>query len=299
MAHSHEHSASGFRLFITILLNIFITVAQVIGGFAANSMSLLSDALHNFSDVVALSVSWFANILAHKKPDESKTFGLKRAEILAAFFNSATLTGMALLLIYHAVLKFFNPEEIKSLIVIYLAFLSIVLNTLSVFIIKDDAAKSMNIKSAYLHLLTDVMTSVAVFVGGIAMLKWKIFWVDPAISIFIAVYLIFQSYSLLKESLEILLQFTPYDFSIPKIKEFMENFEEVDNVHHIHLWRLGENEVFFEAHVDFSRDLSLKEATNLLEAIEKGLKDKFGISHTTLQPEFDRQDDKSLISSDC
>ena len=297
MSHSHTHSKIGLRLFITIIINVFITVAQIIGGLFANSLSLLSDALHNFSDVVALALSWGANVLARKKPDEEKTFGYKRAEILAAFFNSAALTGIAGLLIYHAILKLFNPEEIKSLTVVYLALLSIVLNALSVFIIKEDASHSMNIKSAYLHLLTDVMTSVAVFVGGVLMYKWKIFWVDPVISVIIAVFLVKQSFSLLRESLEVLMQFAPNFIDLNDIKTELEQFDFVDNVHHIHLWRLNDDEVFLEAHVDFKENLTLEKATKKIEKLEKFLKKNFRITHVTFQSEYNRKDDKSPVKN--
>ncbi len=297
MSHSHTHSKIGLRLFITIIINVFITVAQIIGGLFANSLSLLSDALHNFSDVVALALSWGANVLAQKKPDEEKTFGYKRAEILAAFFNSAALTGIAGLLIYHAILKLFNPEEIKSLTVVYLALLSIVLNALSVFIIKEDASHSMNIKSAYLHLLTDVMTSVAVFVGGVLMYKWKIFWVDPVISVIIAVFLVKQSFSLLRESLEVLMQFAPNFIDLNEIKTELEQFDFVDNVHHIHLWRLNDDEVFLEAHVDFKENLTLEKATKKIEKLEKFLKENFGVTHVTFQSEYNRKDDKSPVKN--
>ncbi len=298
MSHSHQHNeVSGKRLFITILINIFITVAQVIGGIVSGSLSLLSDALHNFSDVVALVVSWIANILSSKDADERKTFGYKRAEILAALFNSAALVGIALSLIYHAVLKLINPEPVKSTIVIYLALLSIVLNYLSVLIIKEDSKKSMNVKSAYLHLLTDVMTSIAVFVGGIVMLKWKLFYIDPIISILIALYLIKVSFALVKETIEVLMHFAPENIDLNEIKSEMEKFDYIDNIHHIHLWRLSDHEVFLEAHIDFKENLSLEEATKKIEELERFLRENFGITHTTFQQEFNRDDDKSPIKN--
>ncbi|BBB33346.1 cobalt-zinc-cadmium efflux system protein [Thermotomaculum hydrothermale] len=295
--HHHEHKLSGFRLFITILINIFITVAQVIGALYSNSLSLLSDAMHNFSDVVALIVSWVANHLAGKDPDERKTFGYRRAEIIAALFNSAVLVGIAISLLYHAVLKLIKPEEVKSLIVIYLALLSIILNFLSVLIIKKDASNNMNIKSAYLHLLTDVMTSVAVFVGGLVMLQWNLYYVDPIISIVIAVYLGKESFALVKETIEVLMQFAPENIKIEDVKKGLEDFEFVDNVHHLHLWRLSDHEVFLEAHVDFKENISLEKATKEIEKMEKFLNSNFGITHVTLQSEFNRKDDKSLIKN--
>lgn len=298
MSHSHHHNeVSGKRLFITILINVLITVSQVIGGIVSGSLSLLSDALHNFSDVVALVVSWVANVLSGKDADERKTFGYRRAEILAALFNSATLIGIALSLIYHAVLKLINPEPVKSVIVIYLALLSIALNYLSVLIIKEDSEKSMNVKSAYLHLLTDVMTSIAVFIGGILMLKWKLFYVDPVISILIALYLIKESFSLVKETIEVLMHFAPKHLDLSEIKSRLEEFDYIDNIHHIHLWRLSDHEVFLEAHIDFKDNLSLEEATKKIEELERFLRENFGINHTTFQQEFNRDDDKSPIKN--
>ena len=298
MSHSHHHNeVSGKRLFITILINVLITVSQVIGGIVSGSLSLLSDALHNFSDVVALVVSWVANVLSGKDADERKTFGYRRAEILAALFNSATLIGIALSLIYHAVLKLINPEPVKSVIVIYLALLSIALNYLSVLIIKEDSEKSMNVKSAYLHLLTDVMTSIAVFIGGILMLKWKLFYVDPVISILIALYLIKESFSLVKETIEVLMHFAPKHLDLNEIKSRLEEFDYIDNIHHIHLWRLSDHEVFLEAHIDFKDNLSLEESTKKIEQLERFLRDNFGINHTTFQQEFNRDDDKSPIKN--
>jgi len=181
--HSHNHSHShpelkGKNLLISIILNILITVAQVIGGLVSGSLSLLSDALHNFSDVLSLIVSYIANLLAKKKASIDKTFGYKRAEILAAFINASTLIIVAILLIVEAVKRFQNPEPIDSNLVIWLSLLGIVANGFSVLLLKKDADVNMNMRSAYLHLLTDMLASVAVLIGGLLMMFYEVFWVD-------------------------------------------------------------------------------------------------------------------------
>ena len=170
MAHNHSHSHNhshgdlkGRNLFISILLNILITIAQVIGGIVSGSLALLSDALHNFSDVLSLIISYIANILSKRKASTSRTFGYKRAEIIAAFINASTLIIVAVLLIIEAIKRFQNPQEIESNLVIWLSILGIVANGLSVLLLKKDAEKNMNMRSAYLHLLTDMLASVAVF----------------------------------------------------------------------------------------------------------------------------------------
>ncbi|BCD59362.1 MULTISPECIES: cation diffusion facilitator family transporter [unclassified Nitratiruptor] len=297
MGHHHHHEVSGKNLFITIILNIIITLAQIIGGFLSGSLALLSDAMHNFSDVLSLVVAWIANRLAARPGDSSKTFGYKRAEIIAALFNASLLMAIAIFLIIEAVRKFLHPEAVDSMWVIWLGVLSIVLNSLSVFLVKEDAHENMNIKAAYLHLLTDVATSVAVVVGGLLMQWWHIYWIDPVISIFIAFYLIWASFDIIKESVFILMQFAPKEIDLQKIAEDVSQIAGIENIHHIHIWRLNDHDLFFEAHVDFSSDLKLKEVMKKMEKIEKVLKEKYHISHVTLQPEYRRNDTKELVVS--
>jgi cobalt-zinc-cadmium efflux system protein len=293
--HSHSHNISGKNLFITILLNIIITLLQIIGGIMSGSLALLSDALHNFSDVLALVLTYWTNKIAKKDKNNYKTFGYKRAEILATLFNSTTLIVIAIYLIIESIDKFFNPQSVDSTLVIGLGFLSIVLNALSVLLIKDDAHDNMNIKAAYLHLLTDVMTSVAVVIGGILMYYFNMFWLDPLISLLIAFYLMKASYSLLIESINILMQGSPENINIEEIKINVENFDEVLNIHHLHIWRLNDHDVHLEAHIDFKQNLLLQEVNQITSKIAEYLKSKYHISHITLQAEYDCCENKNLL----
>ena len=294
MSGHHHHHVSGRNLFITVILNIIITLSQIVGGVFSGSLALLSDAMHNFSDVLALLIAYVANRLAEKPRTKEYTFGLKRAEILAALFNSLILVGIGIFLIVEAAHKLFHPEPIESSWVIWLGILSIVLNTASVLLIKEDSHENINIKAAYLHLLTDVMTSVAVVIGGILMAFWKVYWVDPLISILIALYLMKSAVSLVKESATILMQFAPQSVDIDKIVHLIESEPEIDNVHHIHIWQLDDKNVFFEAHVDFKEDLPLSKCMKILDKLEEKLQ-KSGISHVTLQCEYQRNDSKEKV----
>ena len=169
-SHSHNHvDLKGRNLVISILLNIVITLAQVVGGLLSGSLSLLSDALHNFSDVISLIISYIANRLSRKSASLKKTFGYKRAEILAAFVNAAALIVVAVFLIKEAVIRFQHPQEIETGLVIWLSFIAILGNGFSVLLLKKDSETNMNMKSAYLHLLTDMLASVAVLIGGLLM----------------------------------------------------------------------------------------------------------------------------------
>lgn len=295
MGHHHHHEVSGKKLFITVILNLIITLSQIVGGIISGSLALLSDAMHNFSDVLALLIAWGANKVSLKPSTKEKTFGFKRAEIIAALFNASVLMGIAIFLIFEAVNKFLHPEAIKSMWVIGLGVLSIVLNSASVLLIKDDSHDNMNMKAAYLHLLTDVATSVAVVIGGVLMLYFGIFWVDPLISILIAVYLIYASFDIIKESVSILMQFVPESIDLHEIESEVANFKEVDNIHHIHIWSLNDHDIFLEAHLDFKDNLSLSDVTKIVDEVENRLKTKFHIAHVTLQAEYEKKDNKDLV----
>jgi len=301
MDHSHSHAHTelkGRNLFISIFLNILITVAQVIGGLLSGSLSLLSDALHNFTDVLSLIVSYIANILSKKSASLHKTFGYKRAEILAAFINSSTLIIVAVLLIIEAVKRFQDPQEIESNLVIWLSLLGIIANGLSVLLLKKDADKNINIRSAYLHLLTDMLASVAVLVGGLLMKFYQVFWVDSLLTLMIALYLIWVGYDLLKDSFKVLMLFTPDNIPVNDIIKEVQKIEEIKNVHHIHIWQLNEEEIHFEAHIDFHNDILLSKFDDVLVKIEELLYHKFEINHVNIQPEFDKCDTKDVIVQD-
>ncbi|SDR86200.1 cobalt-zinc-cadmium efflux system protein [Gillisia sp. Hel1_33_143] len=303
MGHSHDHShahpeVKGKNLLISIGLNILITVAQIIGGFLSGSLSLLSDALHNLSDVISLIISYVANRLSKKDASLNKTFGFKRAEIIAAFVNAATLIIVAVLLMVEAVKRFQEPQEIASGLVIWLALLAIAGNGFSVLLIKKDSKANMNMRSAYLHLITDMMASVAVLVGGLLMKYYELYWVDSVLTFAIGVYLIVVGYDLLKSATHVLMLFTPSDIALEDIAMGICKLEEVDNVHHIHIWQLNDKEIHLEAHVDFNKDISISEFDKILSKIEEVTFHDFGITHINIQPEFGKCDTKDLVVQD-
>jgi len=293
--HHHHHDISGKNLFITIVLNIIITLSQIIGSIFSGSLALLSDAMHNFSDVLSLLIAYGANRLATKPNTQSKTFGYRRAEILAALFNASVLVGIAVFLIVEAFEKLYHPETINSLWVIGLGLLSIVLNAASVHLVKNDARENMNIKAAYLHLLTDVMTSVAVVAGGALMYFFEFYWVDPLISMLIALYLMQASFGLVKESGAVLMQFAPDTIVLDDVIRTVTQLPEIKNVHHIHLWQLDDHRIHLEAHLDFHDNITLQASNSIIEQLEQTLHQKFGISHTTFQCEYNREDNKAVV----
>lgn len=301
--HSHNHAHThndlkGRNLLISIILNIVITASQIIGGLVSGSLALLSDALHNFSDVLSLIVSYIANKLSKKQASIHRTFGYKRAEILAAFINASTLIIVAILLIIEAVKRFQHPEEIKTGLVIWLSLIAIIANGISVLLLKKDSESNMNMRSAYLHLLTDMLASVAVLIGGLLMKFYQIFWVDSALTLAIAFYLIYMGYDLLKSSTKVLMLFTPDHIPIQKIVDEISAFEAIKNVHHVHVWQLNEDEVHLEAHIDFNEDITLSEFDEVLHKIEDFVLIRYNINHVNIQPEYRKSDDKHVIVQD-
>ncbi len=299
--HNHKHThrdLKGRNLLISILLNILITLAQVVGGIISGSLALLSDALHNFSDVLSLVISYIATLLSKKEASTNRTFGYKRAEIIAAFVNSATLIVVAIILIIEAVERFMAPQPIGYNLVIWLALLGIVANGFSVLLLKKEAGRNMNMRSAYLHLLTDMMASVAVLIGGLLMKFYGVFWIDPLLTVLIALYLVYMGYDLLRASTRVLMLFTPDTVEVKQIVEVISQIPRIKNVHHVHIWQLNEQEVHLEAHIDFNEDINLSEFDTILDKIEEEVYHKFGINHVNIQPEFGKCDSKKLIVQD-
>ncbi len=300
-AHNHSHShqkLTGRNLLFSIFLNIGITIAQIIGGVVSGSLSLLSDALHNFSDVLSLIVSYFANRLAKKEASIKRTFGFKRAEIMAAFINAATLVIIAIILVFEAIERLQNPQEISARIVILLSVVAILGNGLSVLLMRKNSKVNMNMRSAYLHLITDLMASIAVLVGGLLMRFYKIFWIDSVLTFTIAVYLIIVGYDLLKKSFKILMLYTPDPTQVKEIVGIINKLPKVKSIHHVHVWQLNEQETHLEAHIDFEDNIKITEFGEILHEIEDMLLEKFRINHVTLQPEYGKKDNKDIIVQD-
>lgn len=298
-AHNHsDHKITGRNLLFSILLNIGITVAQVIGGLLSGSLSLLSDALHNFSDVLSLIVSFFANRLAKREASIKRTFGFKRAEIMAAFINAVSLVIIAIILIIEAIERLQNPQEISTSIVIILSAIAIIGNGLSVLLLRRDSKINMNMRSAYLHLITDMMASIAVLIGGLLMKFYKVFWIDSVLTFILAIYLIVVGYDLLKRSFKVLMLYTPDTIKVKEIVGVINAMEKVKNIHHVHVWQLNEEETHLEAHIDFDTNIKVSEFGEILHEIEDVLYKKFEINHVTLQPEYGNEDSKDVIVQD-
>ena len=292
--HHHDVTIlSGRKIFWVTLLNAVITAAEIVGGIVSGSLALLSDAVHNFSDTVAIALSYFANKVARKPQDVRKTYGYKRAEILAAFINASVLSGISIILIFEAVNRFRSPETINGTLMIAVAFIGLLANFISVFLLKKDSHGNLNIRASYLHLLSDTVSSIGVLAGGAAIELWGVMWIDPLITALISLYILKETWQVIRKTVDILMQSAaPLDYDA--IKKDIELIDRVINIHHVHSWMINENTIYFEAHIDME-NMPLSEVDIVYSKIELYLKEHHGISHVTLQAEADKCCDKNIF----
>ena len=299
----HHHSAdvskgSQKKIVLAIWLNVLITLTQVVGGFWTGSLSILSDSLHNFSDVLALLICLLALWLAAKPYSLERTFGYKRAEIVAALLNILVLVIIGVLLIVEAFDRLGESHEIQSEAVITLALFSFVINAYCGYILHAGKDHSLNMKAAYLHLVSDALTSLAVAGGAFIMFYTKAYWIDSALTLLISFYLLFVAYMALKDILRIIMHFVPAGLDLKEIEQAILENKAIKNVHHVHLWQINDTQIHFEAHLAFRENLNLTDLQNCLEEVRVLLNEKFKINHTVLQPETANLHEPILVPED-
>lgn len=290
--YNHNHSSgnnnsnSNRRIIIAIILNFMICLVEVIGGLLSGSLSLLADALHNFSDGMAILISFLAKKIGMRSPDAAMTFGYKRAEILAAVLNSSTIIIIAFFLFREAYFRFVNPVEITTNLMIGVGIFGLIADLLSVYLLHPEAHQSLNMRSAYLHLLGDTLSSVAVIIGGLIIYFYDFYFIDPVLSVMIAVFIMIQGYLILKKSVLILMERVPAKINIKEIKNKIELIPQVNSLHHVHVWQIDENRILFEGHIALNKDMKISEADNIRNQVEEILENDFHIFHPHLQLEF-------------
>ncbi|WP_035796708.1 cation diffusion facilitator family transporter [Clostridium akagii] len=283
--HVHSHDVSsikGGNFIITVLLNFAITAVEIIGGLYSGSLSLISDALHNLSDAIGIIISYIAIKISKKENDKNRTFGYKRSGILAAVINSSVLIIISVFLFKEAYTKFMNTTSINGLIVIWVALIGIVANTLGAYLLHGGSHEDMNVKATYIHLFSDALASLGVVIGGILIYFFKIYWVDSVLSVLIGLYVLKESFEILKDAVNILMQGVPENIEIDKVAGVITSIQGVEDVHHVHLWSLDEKNINFEAHVNV-KDMMVSETKEIYEKIQKELHEHFGITHVTIQ----------------
>lgn len=296
--HSHHNNLRGKKMLWVTLLNFSITIVQIIGGIVSNSLSLISDSIHNLGDSSAIFIAFLAGKRASKQPDEHKTFGYHRNEILVALFNAVVLIVICVFLFFEAYNRLIHPEPIRGKVMLTVAIFGLIANLISVVILQRDKNHNLNVRAAYLHLLGDTLSSVAVIFGGLAIWIWNIYWIDPVITVLVGVYIIYHTWGIVRQTLDILMQSTPDGLDLQNLKKDVESLNEVENIHHLHVWKLDDQRIHLEAHINMREDLPISEAQNVRMRLEEMMQTQYGISHITLQPEYKGCDgNRGLIHS--
>ena len=289
MHHSHQPIKSNSRtsssnqrnLLIVLSITALVMIAEIIGGLLANSLALLSDAGHMLTDILALGLSIVAMRFAQKPPTASKTFGFYRLEILAAFFNGLLLLFVSFYIFYEAYHRLLHPEEIKGLFMLVVAFIGLLANGVGIVVLRKSAHTSLNVKSAFFHLVGDTISSGGVIVGGVLILYTGWYVVDSLIGIFIGMLILRGAYALVRESIDIFLEATPKDINVEKMLDDLRKIEGVKEIHHLHLWTITSGMYAMSAHV-LIEDLLTSKSAQILTAIESLLRE-YNIEHTTVQ----------------
>jgi len=266
-----------------LVLNIGITVAQIVGGLVSGGLSLLADAAHNGSDAASLGISYGAWRISQRKPDRRRTFGYARAETVGALINLTTLFVVALYLVYEAVSRLLDPPEVGGWMMVIVGAVAFVEDAISAWLLWKDRG-SLNIRAAFLHMFADTLATVGVILGGVLIILYDIAWVDPLITAAISVYIFIHAWHEIRKAIAVLMESAPDGFDYDRLEAEMRAMEGVEDVHHLHVWRPDEERVALEAHVAVTEH-DLRAADALRQRIEDRLREGFGVDHATLQLE--------------
>lgn len=283
--HIHaEHGAgqnTGRILKISLIVTVAYIVLLVIAGVKAKSLALLSEAGHNLSDFLALLLSWGAVYIQNRPPSSTKTFGYQRAGVLAAFINSSSLVLITVLIFYEAVQRFYHPVEVQPKLMMWVSLAGVIMNGAIAWMLAR-SRRDLNIRSAFLHEIGDTLATAGVIFGGWMILVTGRTWIDPLLSVIIGALILWSSYGIIRESLNILLEGTPRGMDLGHISDQLKTIEGVNNVHDLHVWSIGSDQHALSAHVAID-DIPPSASERILVEIKKQLHDNYNIHHTTIQ----------------
>jgi len=294
MAHLHSHNSGDGRVLWAVIVNLGLTVAQLIGGVLAGSLALIADALHNFSDAISLIIAFGARKIARRPGNADMTFGYGRAEIVAALVNYTTLTMIGLYLIYESVMRFIEPQGVDGWLVVIIAAIALVVDWITALLTYRLSKESINIRAAFLHNVADALGSVAVIIAGtvIIVFGWTI--IDPLITLLIAGYVLFMSLKEGRGVVRMLMLAAPAGFDRDAVIDSLRELDGVVDVHHVHVWEIDERRISLEGHVVVSDDY-WPNLAELKTSIRQRLKDDYHVEHSTI--EFEQMDEAEHCGS--
>ena len=287
MIHDHAPNLSHStirRLALSLGITLVFVVVEILAGVFANSLALLTDAAHNFTDVLALALTWWALWITTKPANSSKTYGYHRAGILVALVNSTTLVLIALGIFYEAWKRFITPPDVEANILISVGAMAVVVNLVTALLVRRGSEHDLNLRSAFLHLMGDVLSTLGAVLAGVIIhfTGWN--WVDALVSVLIGILILWNAWGILRESLEILMESTPADIDMDALRRDMLAVEGVRGVHDLHVWSITRSLRTLSAHL-VTDDVSISVGANVQAAIGEMLALRYGITHATLQLE--------------
>ena len=287
--HSHTHlddmvDQAVSRLVVSLCLTLAFVVIEAVAGLFANSLALLTDAAHNFTDVIALGISGYAVYLTARPSNAKNTFGYHRAGILAALLNSTMLVLISLGIFYEAYRRFMDPPQVNSLVLIGVGFLAFVVNLFSALLLQRGSKNDLNLRSAFIHMIGDVAATVGAVVAGILIYFTHANWLDPFISVLIGFLILYSAWGILRETVDILLESTPRDVDMSAVVRDMMEVQGVIGIHDLHVWSITQGLRTMSAHV-LTEDVSLSAGAEIQRQLSELLFQRYNVGHATLQLE--------------
>lgn len=279
--HKHEITTKA-RLFLAIVINLLLTLFQIVGGIYSGSLALIADALHNLSDALALGIAWIARLIAQKPSDEDYTYGYGRSELIGAMVNLTSLIIIGFYLIYEGVYRLIEPAPIHGFLVIYIAIIALAIDLATSLLVYRDSKNSLNIKAAFLHNISDALASVGVIVAGILIVNYSLYLADAVITLLISLFVLYQGFSTIPKVIRILMQAVPRNIDLKSIVRNVKQIEGVEDFHHVHIWQLDEKNILLEAHLAVER-ATFSEIDSIREQIKILLKKQYNIHHSTIE----------------
>jgi cobalt-zinc-cadmium efflux system protein len=277
---------TGRRLGLSVFITLSFVVGEAIAGYFAHSLALLSDAGHNFADALALIFSWYGLWIAHRPSTSKRTFGYHRVGILAAVINAVSLVVIALLIFWEAASRLRNPEPVHSTPMIIVALVAVIINTVITMWLRSAAKHDLNVRSAYLHMLGDAVSAAGVVIAGLIVASTGVSLADPIVSILIGLLIVWSSWGILKESVNVLLESIPEGMDMAAVERAICEVDGVLAVHDLHVWTIGSGIIACSCHITVGEQ-SIREGQNVLRAVNEVLNHKFKISHATIQVEVE------------
>jgi cobalt-zinc-cadmium efflux system protein len=292
--HDHRHdytSRRSGRLVAALILTFFYMIAEALGGYITNSLALIADAGHMLTDVAAMGLTLFSFWFAARPATASKTFGFYRLEILAAFINGIVLVLLSIWVIYEAVLRWNSPQEVMGVELTLVAVGGLIVNIIAAFLLHSDHKHDLNMRGAFLHVIGDMLGSVAAIVAGIMIVTLGTYWADPLCSIVISLIIIVGAWRLVSESVNVLLEGTPRHIDLGTVEQAMREVKGVGGVHDLHVWTISSGMYALSAHISHDGRI---EHSDLLAAVRTRVHDQFGIDHLTIQMETLNRETEAL-----